>query len=371
MLSRQLQHKNKLEPLDYPMYTLSTHETGYYLERLTVLWQAKRMIINTVLIFFLAALFISFLLPQRWTSQAIVTPADAIQWRVLEEKLVQLRALDVEVELKPEDVFALFIKKFSSRTLLESYLQTSPGIMMQLKSADIEPVELQRAITVLSDRMKAVNNDENRKNDKPLFVSWTLSFTAPDAKEAQDILAGYIQFITQLVVTDTVDYIRLKHEMTTRFEEQKLLQEENKIKNLREANIKRLSYSLEIANATGIKKPLYSNGQAVKDDPDYAISLGADGLTKKLQIEKSMTDPAQLYPTLRAQQFRVKQLTELNIGNVKFRPFHFQQSPSLPSKKDGVGTAMVLILAAMLGGGLACGGALLRHAFVSRQSSPE
>lgn len=59
MLSRQLQHKNKLEPLDYPMYTLSTHETGYYLERLTVLWQAKRMIINTVLIFFLAALFIS------------------------------------------------------------------------------------------------------------------------------------------------------------------------------------------------------------------------------------------------------------------------------------------------------------------------
>ncbi len=36
-----------------------------------------------------------------------------------------------------------------------------------------------------------------------------------------------------------------------------------------------------------LKKPVYSNGQAVKDDPDFSISLGADGIERKLEIEKS------------------------------------------------------------------------------------
>ncbi len=44
------------------------------------------------------------------------------------------------------------------------------------------------------------------------------------------------------------------------------------MKNQLDANIQRLNYSLDIANAAGIKKPVYSNGQAVKDDPDFYFS---------------------------------------------------------------------------------------------------
>lgn len=33
---------------------------------------------------------------------------------------------------------------------------------------------------------------------------------------------------------------------------------------------------------------------AVKDDPDFSISLGADGITRKLEIEKSVTDVAEI-----------------------------------------------------------------------------
>lgn len=47
----------------------------------------------------------------------------------------------------------------------------------------------------------------------------------------------------------------------------KLAQDRIKTKNQLDANIQRLNYSLDIANAAGIKKPVYSNGQAVKDDP--------------------------------------------------------------------------------------------------------
>ena len=36
-------------------------------------------------------------------------------------------------------------------------------------------------------------------------------------------------------------------------------------------------------------------------------------------------------------------------------------------KKDGPGKALIVILAALLGGMIACGGVLLRHAMLSRK----
>ena len=140
-----------------------------------------------------------------------------------------------------------------------------------------------------------------------------------------------------------------------------------RLRNQLDANIQRLNYSLEIANAAGIKKPVYSNGQAVKDDPDFSISLGADGIAQKLQIEKSVTDVAEINAEIRNRQYYVEQLTAMNINDVKFMPFKYQLSPSLPVKKDGPGKALIVILAALLGGMIACGGVLLRHAMLSRK----
>ncbi|EOM3719570.1 TPA: LPS O-antigen length regulator Wzz(fepE), partial [Escherichia coli] len=44
-----------------------------------------------------------------------------------------------------------------------------------------------------------------------------------------------------------------------------------------------------------------------------------------------------------------------------------QLSPSLPVKKDGPGKAIIVILSALIGGMVACGGVLLRHAMASRK----
>lgn len=370
MPSLKLNQHKESEFTAYHQASSPFHEIDL-LDLLDVLWRAKTRILSTVFLFVIVALLISFLLPERWTSNAVITPAESIQWRTLENELAQLRALDVDIELKQEEVFSLFIKKFNSLTLLESYLQSSPDIMNALNGAESESGDLHQAIVAVSERMKAVNNDEKKKVGEPLFASWTLSFTAPEAHEAQSILAGYIQYISDLVVNDTLDDVRLKLDVKTRFEQEKLIQEEIKIKNQREANINRLNYALEIANAAGIKKPVYSHGLAVKDDPDYAISLGADGIAKKLQIEKSVTDPAQMNAELRDHQFRVKQLEALKIEELAFRPFRYQLQPSLPVQKEGPGKALILVLAGLLGGILACGGVLLRHAMASRQKATQ
>ncbi|EBR7970507.1 LPS O-antigen length regulator [Salmonella enterica subsp. enterica serovar Enteritidis] len=350
----------------YSLSPANSHEIDLF-SLIEVLWQAKRRILATVFAFACVGLLLSFLLPQKWTSQAIVTPAESVQWQGLERTLTALRVLDMEVSVDRASVFNLFIKKFSSPSLLEEYLRSSPYVMDQLKGAQIDEQDLHRAIVLLSEKMKAVDSNAGKKNETSLFTSWTLSFTAPTREEAQKVLAGYIQYISDIVVKETLENIRNQLEIKTRYEQEKLAMDRVRLKNQLDANIQRLHYSLEIANAAGIKRPVYSNGQAVKDDPDFSISLGADGISRKLEIEKGVTDVAEIDGDLRNRQYHVEQLAAMNVSDVKFTPFKYQLSPSLPVKKDGPGKAIIIILAALIGGMMACGGVLLRHAMVSRK----
>ncbi|EBM8748321.1 LPS O-antigen length regulator [Salmonella enterica subsp. enterica serovar Kentucky] len=350
----------------YSLPPANSHEIDLF-SLIEVLWQAKRRILATVFAFACVGLLLSFLLPQKWTSQAIVTPAESVQWQGLERTLTALRVLDMEVSVDRGSVFNLFIKKFSSPSLLEEYLRSSPYVMDQLKGAQIDEQDLHRAIVLLSEKMKAVDSNAGKKNETSLFTSWTLSFTAPTREEAQKVLAGYIQYISDIVVKETLENIRNQLEIKTRYEQEKLAMDRVLLKNQLDANIQRLHYSLEIANAAGIKRPVYSNGQAVKDDPDFSISLGADGISRKLEIEKGVTDVAEIDGDLRNRQYHVEQLAAMNVSDVKFTPFKYQLSPSLPVKKDGPGKAVIIILAALIGGMMACGGVLLRHAMVSRK----
>ncbi|ECC3678695.1 LPS O-antigen length regulator [Salmonella enterica subsp. enterica] len=350
----------------YSLPPANSHEIDLF-SLIEVLWQAKRRILATVFAFACVGLLLSFLLPQKWTSQAIVTPAESVQWQGLEITLTALRVLDMEVSVDRASVFNLFIKKFSSPSLLEEYLRSSPYVMDQLKGAQIDEQDLHRAIVLLSEKMKAVDSNAGKKNETSLFTSWTLSFTAPTREEAQKVLAGYIQYISDIVVKETLENIRNQLEIKTRYEQEKLAMDRVRLKNQLDANIQRLHYSLEIANAAGIKRPVYSNGQAVKDDPDFSISLGADGISRKLEIEKGVTDVAEIDGDLRNRQYHVEQLAAMNVSDVKFTPFKYQLSPSLPVKKDGPGKAVIIILAALIGGMMACGGVLLRHAMVSRK----
>ncbi|QLR78585.1 LPS O-antigen length regulator [Citrobacter freundii] len=366
MSSLNIKQDNVSEFTGYPQPTANANEIDL-VNLIEILWRARTKIIATVFAFACVGILVSFLLPQKWTSEAIVTPAESVQWQELENTLTKLRVLDMDISVSSGDVFNLFIKKFQSPTLLEEYLRSSPYVMDQLKGADIDEMALHQAIVRLSEKMKAVDTNLGKKNETSLYTAWTLSFTAPQAEEAQTVLQGYIQFISDIVVKETLEDIRNKLSTKTSYEKERLEMDRVRLKNQLEANIQRLNYSLEIANAAGIKKPVYSNGQAVKDDPDFSISLGADGIERKLEIEKSVTDVAEINGELRNRQYHVEQLLAMNVSDVKFTPFKYQLMPSLPVKKDGPAKSMIVILAALLGGMVACGGVLLNYAMVSRK----
>lgn len=366
MSSLNIKQDNVSEFTAYPQPTVHANEIDL-INLVEILWRARTKIVVTVFAFACVGILVSFLLPQKWTSQAIVTPAEPVQWQDLENTLTKLRVLDMDINVSRSDVFNLFIKKFQSPSLLEDYLRSSPYVMDQLKGADIDEMDLHRAIVRLGEKMTAVDSNAGKKSETSLYTSWTLSFTAPQAEEAQSVLQGYIHYISSIVEKETLEDIRNKLFIKTSFEKERLAMDRVRLKNQMEANIQRLNYSLEIANAAGIKKPVYSNGQAVKDDPDFSISLGADGISRKLEIEKSVTDVAEINGELRNRQYHVDQLLAMNVSDVKFTPFKYQLSPSLPVHKDGPAKSMIVILAALLGGMVACGGVLLNYAMVSRK----
>ncbi|MFZ5274775.1 MULTISPECIES: LPS O-antigen length regulator Wzz(fepE) [Enterobacter] len=363
----------KSTDLDFPRFAapaVSAKEIDL-LGLFEVLLAAKKRIAAIIFTFALVGLAVSFLLPQKWTSKAVITPAEQLQWNPLRQMMVALQVLDVDVKITRPQIFDLFIKKFQSQSLLEEYMTTSPYVTSKLQGTTVDPLELHRAIVNISDRMKAVNNAQGKEADKTPYVSWTLSFTAPTADDAQAVLAGYIDYIAAIVEKETVQNIRNLIALKKNVVEQQLELDRVRLTNIHNTNLQRLNYSLEVANAAGIKRPVYSNGQAVKDDPDYSVALGADGIAQKLQIEKNLKDVTELNADFQNREYYLAQLKKLSFSDVKLEPFRYQLSPSMPVKKDGPGKALIVVLAALLGGMFACGSVLLREAMLTRTSPPE
>ncbi|HDR2760932.1 LPS O-antigen length regulator Wzz(fepE) [Enterobacter mori] len=359
--------------LDFPRYAtpaVSTKEIDL-LGLLDVLLAAKKRIVTIVLAFAVVGVAIAFLIPQKWTSKAVITPAEQTQWNTLRQMMVTLQVLDVDAKVSHGDVFNLFIKKFQSQSLLEEYMKTSPYVMSQLEGTEVDPLELHRAVVNIAEKMKATDNTQVKDADKAPYTSWTLSFTAPTAGDAQTVLEGYINYISRIVEQETMENIRNQITLKTKVVQQQLELDRVRLTNIHNTNLQRLNYSLEVANAAGIKKPVYSNGQAVKDDPDYSVALGADGIAQKLQIEKNLKDVAELNADFQNREYYLTQLQKLSVEDVKLEPFRYQLSPSLPVKKDGPGKALIVLLAGILGGLFACGSVLLREAMLSRNPLPE
>ncbi|WP_434737226.1 LPS O-antigen length regulator Wzz(fepE) [Escherichia coli] len=337
------------------------------LDIIDALWQEKIKIISIIFVFSCFGLLASVFLPQKWTSSAIVTPAEPTQLKELDDSLTSLRVLGVGVDINRDNIFNLFIKKFQSVSLLGEYLRSSPYIMDKFKGIGINELELHRAIVALSENMKAFDDSTQKKGERPLYVSWTLSFTAPSGEEAQKVLSGYIDYVSDLVAKEFMEEVRNKLEIKNKFEREMLVQDKIKIKNQLKADVKRLGYSLEVANAAGIKKPVFGNGQSVKDDPDFSVSLGSDGIASKLNIKKSISDVTELSGDLLNRQYLVDELAQVSVNDISFIPFKYQLSPSLPVKKDGVGKVIIVFVSSLMGGVIACGAVLLHRAIASRR----
>lgn len=362
---------NRLENLSSFPVTEPRHEEIDLLDLLSTLFAARKQIIIITLLFALCGLAASFLLPQKWTSQAIVTPPESEEVIGLHRAMVNLTVLGVETNVDSSKLYNSFLKKFDSQELRAQFLAESPYVQALVKNGDVDKSELYKAIVRVSQKFTAVDNADPKKTGNMPYTSWTLSFTAPDAEDAQQVLQNYIQFIATEVNKDVISRVKNAVELKIAYEKDRLALDRINLENQHNVNIERLGYSLQVANAAGLTKPVYSNGQAVKDDPDYSVALGANGLAEKLKIEQSIKDVAQLNVSVQNREHVLSALQAINLGEIDFMPYKFQMQPSLPVKKDGVGKSLIIVLAALIGVIVAVGAVLLRSALAARMNIEE
>ncbi|KFC78547.1 LPS O-antigen length regulator Wzz(fepE) [Buttiauxella agrestis] len=354
----------------YPLVA-PQHEEIDLLSLLSTLYAAKKQIVTITLLFALCGLAASFLLPQKWTSEAVITPPENSNIIELRRAVVDLTVLGVETNLDASRLYNKFLKKFDSQEVREKFLAQSPYVQTLLKNPNVDKSDLYRAIVNVSAKFKALDNSDPKKSENLPYTSWTLSFTAPDADDAQQLLKSYIDFVSAEVNKDVITNVKNAIELKVAFEKNKLALDRVNLQNQHNVNLERLGYSLQVANAAGLEKPVYSNGQAVKDDPDYSVSLGSKGLTEKLKIEQSIKDVAQMNASLQNREHALSQLESINLGNVDFTPYQLQMQPSYPLKKDGPGKALIIILAGLVGVIVASGLVLVRGALASRMRIEE
>lgn len=332
------------------------------MEWLTLFLAAWKRIAVMVLVFALAGLGSEYVLPQRWTSQAVITPAEPAQWNALRQMLVDFQALGVDISVTRDAVFNRFIEHFRSQTLLEDFI-TSTLMTAPLTGADSDPQQQQRAVATLAQQMKATDNSAVKNADKVPFTSWTLSFTAPTAAEAQQALTGYIATVSRQTQEEMMQDIRNQIALRTQMETLQVARERMRLTIARETRLQRLQYSLAVAKAAGLKKPVFGNTtQGINDDPDFPVALGADGIAQKLEIVKAMKEVSELDADFRNREYRLTQLLALPVGEIHPAAYHFQRAPSWPVYQDGPGPAMRMLLAALMGGVIACGSVLFSAA---------
>lgn len=199
------------------------------------------------------------------------------------------------------------------------------------------------------------------------YSYYKLSFTADTSEDAQKTLQGYISVVNASVEKFIASKIQRQIDLSLSSEEAKYEMALSRLKNAQEVSINRLGYSLSIADAAGVKRPLYSNGTAIKDDPDFSIALGSDGLKRKLEIEKSISDLAQLNSGLQDSKLIINKLRELKLADVNFTAYKYLMMPNEPVKKDSPKTALIVLLATLLGLIASVGLVTVRHVVKSHR----
>lgn len=331
------------------------------------LLKAKKCLFYFAIIFAILGAIASFLFPKKWTSHAIISLAEPTQLYPLQQALLPLEVLGVDTPINSAYLFNLYIEKFLSGDVQNAFIHVSPVALAALPQNT--PEASRRAIKSLTEGIKAVNLQTDKKSSAVPFTDWELSFTGHTAEQAQRFLASYTQFIVQNVARQAVGNLRNALALEIQRQTAVIALKRQSLTTLRQTKIRRLEYALQIATAAGISHPVYSNGQLIKDDPDFPVMLGAKGLSQKLQIEKALGDIEELNADLRNQEYRLSMLKQIALQQRTFPVVNFQQVATLPLKKDGPGPLVIILLFSL--GGIFFGAlwVLFQQARLTRLSS--
>lgn len=336
------------------------------IDLLTILYREKYILLAFIVVTLAAGLAAALLMPQRWSSTAVLIPPEAPQMRGMEKILTQLSVLDVKTDITPDKLLSSFMNNFDSFNLRKEYLVNTNYYKNLVKGREQDVDFNNRMIsTILNNDITTHSSVQDK--DKKEYRYYLLQYSAQNPAAARDLLEGYINYVTAVVQHETQQSLRYQIDLLKGQAEGRYLLDLNRAETQRQIAIERLEYALEIARSAGLIKPAWSNGTAIQDDPDFSVTLGADGLARKLQIEKSLPDVAHLNADLQNRRAYIARLNALEIGEIHVQPFKYMSAPYQPVKKDGPRRSLILMLAGLAGLVMGCSYVLLNNLLRERR----
>lgn len=352
-------------PSALPLYP-QPNEPIDLLDLFAIILRRKFTVLIFIVVAALIAVVVSFITPQRWTSTAVLVPAETSQLKNINNILTKLSVLNIQMEVTPDSLLSDFMRNFDSRNLREKYL-VNTNYFKNLASEKTDDAESRNQLIndILQGNIESHSSVQDKEANKKEYRYYDLKYTAENAVNARDLLEGYINYISDEVneelyrrIENKIDEARMKEKGLYELE---MMQEEIGHHN----KIQRLQYALDIARSAGVKKPSWSNGGTIQDDPDFSVTLGADGLARKLEIEKSLA-AGELNTTLQNRRLYLEKLDALKIAPAEDVPFKYMRAPHEPLIRDAPKRALIVLLFSLAGMIIGCGYVLLNSAVERR-----
>ncbi|MCG9520893.1 LPS O-antigen length regulator Wzz(fepE) [Providencia rettgeri] len=329
----------------------------------SILLKHKFLILIFTVVCIVVSVGVVKLLPQKWSSTAIVIPPASEELKEVNAFKAQLDVLDIPIDLSAQRIFNAFVDQYRSKVNQESYIRSTDYYHNLAEKIDPKDdvIAQQRLVnSIISNDIKIQDLSKEKNSTSNDIV---LSFTAPLPTEAQDLLEGYIRYSASKVRQ------QLKVEIDNMISEkliyasESLKREVSKIQTEYDVKVERLKRAVDIAKAAGIEKPIASDSVAINDDPDYPIALGTEALEKKLLIETQNRDLALMSENLQNRKIYLDNLQEVTAKELDFTPVKFILTPDLPLHKDSPKSSLIVALSAILGLILSCAFVLSRELY--------
>lgn len=283
------------------------------------LWNGKKIIIATVLVFLLLAVLYLFFAKEKWTSEAIVTQPSAGQVANYNA------ALNVLYSQSPQDKPGLLELQRQLFNRFNASLYALSGALQNLE----EPLNL---------RVAPVTTGQN----DPLSVK----FTAQTAKEAQAQVSHYIQTVNNEVVNDYGADIKRNMAVKIRELTDSLTSQLKVAEDKKEQRVEALKQALKVAEDSGITTSQLTQAEFLSDDTLYL--LGTKALASAIANEA--TKPLPLDDNYYATQRALRLIKDLKIQVDNLQSFRYIMEPDMPIRRDSPKKGLTLVLAVLLGG---------------------
>lgn len=342
----------------YPVYMPKVDDEIDLFELMVTLWKKKRIILLVTFLATALAAGYAFTAKEQWTSEAIVTVPSAASvsnlyagYRLLDQGEENVTSIsDIQ-----NSVFKRFLDDSASYDNLASYL-AGTDYFKEHTAGKTEKEKIQ----VLDSWIKQVSIQPADKNEADKI---RIALPADNASQAQKLLSQYLVKSSKKAVQQSYANLeqQIKAQQASLTDAMSASRTVAEVK--RQTEIADIESALLIAEKAGMTKPELSSGMELK--PNNLFLLGSGTLSAMLQGIKKQ--PLVMSDKYYEQQTSLFSLGKYQSNSEQVSAFSYLKAASAPVTKDKPKKVLILVLGALLGGGVGVAGVLVNSVIINRE----